>query len=188
MLAGIVATTFAITACGTKKQTDDAHPKLVAYGAAQSAQLEPVANGFVDISQRITALPQQGYVGTTLSFNDTVVNQGAPSKGLRVVLKGDAFVSGKLGEPSSAILTALGKTESDPRTQMPLSFSESSDGSYIAESDVAYLENVNIAITAPIKHGGETEAVMMVYPLDKAGSTAAGFAHPFTLRSDGSDE
>ncbi len=183
----LVISMLVISGCSSAPPTPKA-PVFVSFGAEQRTRVEPASDQFGKITDKLAAIPQEAYSGTDVNLNDTVVNTGASSKGIRVMLKGPAFTEGLLGGPTSVSAIALDSAGTAQGSKVEVVMAPDGNEGYIGTvEDMPYTKQINITVTTPAKKGGTGEAQMFVYPLDKAGSSSAGFSHLMTIHNDGSE-
>lgn len=180
----LLASMLLITSCSSAPPAPKA-PVFVTFGADQSGRMGAAGEGVGQVTDKLAAIPQEAYNGTDVSLVDTVVNKGAASKGIRVMLKGPAFSEGLLGDPTAVSATALDAEGTAQGSKVEIAVAPDGSGGFIGSlPDFPFTKQLNITVVAPAKKGGTGEAQLYVYPLDKAGSSSAGFSHLLTVRSD----
>ncbi len=173
-----------VTGCSSAPPAPKA-PIFVTYDADHSGRMGAAGDGLGQVTDKLAAIPQEAFNGQAVNLVDTVVNKGASSKGIRVMLKGPAYTDGLLGDPTSVSATALDADGTAQGSKVEIAVAADGNGGYIGTlPDLSFTKQLNITIIAPAKKGGTGEAQLYVYPLDKAGSSSAGFSHLLTVRSD----
>jgi hypothetical protein len=159
-------------------------PKLISFADRQRATIEPAMttnNIYGSIADRLQALPQDVYQGTDLSLNEAILNDGAPSKGVRFTVKGSAVSSGMLGLPKTAEIKGVMAKDKET-SPVPIEFKADTTGGWQAcVPDIEYGTQMQVNMIMPAVHGGTGDLQLFVYPLDKNGSSAAVITHIYRI-------
>jgi hypothetical protein len=158
-------------------------PKLVSFADRQRATIEPAMNSgtYGSIADRLEALPQDAYQGTDVVVSETILNDGAPSQGIRLTVKGSAVASGMLGLPTKAEIA--GQLAGGKQSQvLPIEFAADTTGGWQASiPEIKYAKTLEITMILPAAHGGHGDLQLFVYPLDKNGLGSATVAHNYRV-------
>lgn len=162
-------------------------PTFVSYSERQKARINPVAGEFGDITGQLAAMKQQVFSGQDVHVADTVINDGAPAKGIRLVVKGSVFAEGLFGAPTKGSYSLPNDKGEGEIARGDFDMVADDAGGYVGTADVKVTNMINVGFTAPAKRGGEGVAQMFVYPADKGGTSAAAFTYPYVVRSESDD-
>src|SRR5579884_1083863 len=84
----LALSSFVLSACTKAVQP----PSLVTLQEHQSGQVEAAGTGaYSNIVDRLSSMTVNLYPGSNTQIADSIANEGGPSKGVRVVLKGKAL-------------------------------------------------------------------------------------------------
>jgi hypothetical protein len=153
-------------------------PNLMTAQQHQSGVIEGAgSSGYAGITERIAALPQDVYEGTDVQFVDAISNQGAPSKGIKIVIKGPALEF--MSAPKHASLESSEDSggHSSTMAKTDLNFAEDGSGGLIAiAKTLPYQKDLRLLMTMTGVRNGDGELKIFVYPTDKKGKTTAIFS------------
>ena len=190
-----VATVFiatSIAGCAGKNEQQFDGPHLVSFADAKRTKIGTASGGngtYSNMMDRLDNLAQDVYLPNRATVSDTIINQGKPSKGVRVTIKGSAVEQGLIGLPESLELTSTSKSASGESIEaVTLNVEGDSRSGYKAEApNFAYSKDFRIALIAPTTKGGEGELDIFVYPIDTKGETSCIIRRKFNVLSDGSE-
>jgi hypothetical protein len=175
--------------CGCSASKHASGPSLVSYADQQRARISPAANSgtYDSIADRLANLPQEVYAGSNMVFNETILNTGSPSKGLKILVKGSALSDGLFDPPSQASVQGIFEDKSHPDVDRTLDFKSSAAGLLATDDDLAYGSRISLNITFPAVRGGNGDVQVYVYPLEKGGQSSAVITHTYKVLSETSE-
>lgn len=181
-----------IAGCAGKNEPQFAGPHLVSFADAKRTKIGTASGGngtYSNMMDRLDNLSQDVYLPNRATVSDTIVNQGKPSKGVRVTIKGSAVEQGLIGLPESLALTATTKSSRGENIDsVVLNVEGDSHSGYKAEApDFAYGKDFRLSLIAPTTKGGQGELDIFVYPLDTKGETSCIIRRKFNVLNDGSE-
>jgi len=183
---GIVAVTIVMLA-GCSSQPAVKGPKLISYADRQRSRIEPAVNtgAYGSIADKLSALPQDVYTGTDLTIIETVLNEGKPSKGIRLTVKGKVVAAGMIGLPKQATISAT-VGEKGQVSKAPIEFYADSTGGWQASvPEIEYGSDITVYLVTPALKGGEGDIQIFVYPMDRNGQSTAVITHNYRVLDAG---
>lgn len=188
-LLGALLILLSVTGCARRTGPEARGPSLISYQDQQRKRVDVAAGGnaYDQISDRLSSLAQDVYVGNDAVMVSMVMNEGKPSKGLRIILKGSAIEGGLLGSPTKVLVKSLqdsGKNNVLMEEEMPLT-GDSSSGLEATDSEFRYQSQVSISTILPALKGGQGEVSLYVFPLDSNGESSAVFKQKFRVLDAG---
>jgi hypothetical protein len=144
---------------------------------------------------------QASIVGEDQLFDNEVLNEGPPSKGLRIVLGGSAIQKGLYAAPNKVelnsykdlsdnkILPSLGEwwnyanTGDDPPFTLTASVSKETDKWVGQLPDFPYASVCQYVVHMKPLKVGNGDVVVDVYPMDPAGSSSAHYVKKCTVQA-----
>jgi hypothetical protein len=185
---GIIAVTIVmLTGCSSEPAVKG--PKLISYADRQRSRIEPAVNtgAYGSIADKLSALAQDVYTGTDLTISETILNEGKPSKGIRLTVKGKVVSTGMIGLPKQATVSgSFVDHGAQPANKRPIEFYADSTGGWQASvPDIEYGSQVDLFIVAPALKGGEGDIQIFVYPMDKNGQSSAIVTHNYRVLDAG---
>jgi hypothetical protein len=178
----LISALIGLGGCGGKEKP--ANPVFVSFDERQKARINPVSQEFGNIADRVNTAAQQVYVGTEVTFRDSILNEGAPSKGVRIVIKGSAFADNILGAPTRVFASASNPDGTGVAAENQLDLVADGSGGFNAKAEMPITNSVNVSVTAPALRGGEGKVQILVYPLESSGTSQASFDHSFNALSE----
>jgi hypothetical protein len=172
-LASAIVVSLALTSCTKPIEP----PNLMTAAQHQSGVIEGSGTaGFAGITDRIAALPQDVYAGTDYHIAEAINNQGGPSKGIKVVLRGAAL--SYMSSPKDAFVDSS-QTQNGSTTELgheELQFTEDAAGGLVATAkNLPYQRDLRLLMTMTGLQNGDGDLQIFIYPLDKKGKTNASF-------------
>lgn len=168
------------TASCTKPETP---PDLKTSMRDQAGIVENVGGaGYSGIMERLGAISQDVYSGTDVAVADSFINRGSPSKGLKIVLKGNALAL--LSAPKDAFIESSkdekGKTL--PVDKATLTFVASGNNALVATvPDFKFEKEIRLMMQLTGQHNGQGDLQIFAYPLDKKGKTSVVFTKHYRV-------
>lgn len=137
----------------------------------------------------VQGLPMIAVAGRDLSSNqDSVWNDGKAFTGLKVVVQGNAFSQGILGQPKPVSVSVRSETGKDIIARGSGSFVMS--GYYVYTAVVPYVQCdkiIEVEFSAPALKEGDSDYQVLVSPMDSSASAvtfrhSCSIAEPYSMR------
>lgn len=175
--------------CGCSALNQAKGPVLVSYSDQQRATISPAVQGntYESIADRLANLPQEVYAGSNVYLSETVLNNGSPSKGIRILLKGSTISDGLFDTPQQASAKGIFADKSQASVEHDLELKPTAVGLQATDADLPYGSKLDINITLPAVRGGNGDLQLYVYPLDPNGRTSAVITHNYKILSETDD-
>lgn len=170
VLLVMAASTCLLSACSKPLQP----PSLVPMHEQQAARVEGSGAGaYSGIMDRLSTMTVNLYPGSNTQIVDSIANQGSPSKGVKVVLKGDALTF--MSAPGTAVIRSIeynDKGETQQTGQEELKFTDDGAGGLEATApNFAYKRELQLLLQITAARGGEGDLKVFVTPMDKEGKS-----------------
>lgn len=176
--------TFCLVALATSSCTKpETPPDLMTSMHDQAGHVESVgASGYSGIMERLAAVSQDVYSGTDVAVADSFINRGSPSKGLKIVLKGNALAL--LSGPKDAFLESSKYEQGKqlPVDKATLTFAPSGRDALVATvPNFKFEKEIRLMMQLTGEHNGQGDLQIYAYPLDKNGKTAVVFTKHYRV-------
>lgn len=163
------------------------YPAFVSYTDRQKARVDAGNSQFGNITERLAAIGQEVYAKTEFQQVDTVLNDGPPSQGAKILITGSALSDG-LVKLEWGRVVALNDDESEGQ-HMDLNFTAESNGSYTATPEISYKGKFNVITDyRASKKSGEGDIKVFVSPTDSHAISSANFTHNYKVLSQYASE
>lgn len=177
---------FVVSLFGCTQKSAPEAPSLISFADRQRSRIDPaIGSGkFGSIADQLAAMPQRVFKGTEVVIDETFLNEGKPSSGLRAIVKGTAMAL--FTPPGTLTFRATNAAGTVSESTVPLTLTPV--GYEATSNSIEYGKEFDVSFQTTGKKGGDGSLQILVYPLDSKGKSSAVVDKLFSVQDDGSEE
>jgi hypothetical protein len=179
-----VAMLCMLAAAGCSSTPAAKGPVLVSFSERQRSRIEPVVQGktYTSIADKLRDLPNEAYAGQDIALSETIMNEGQPSKGVRLIFNGTAVTDGFVGAPKEATVKGVFTDKKHPDVEQSAEFAPAPGGGWMATlPELPYGAQIDVNIIAPAAKGGNGNIQLLVQPTDPKGTSSVVISHNYKI-------